>query len=407
MLRLAVISSHPIQYYAPWFRYIASQSKINLKVFYLWDFGITEQVDSGFEQTIKWDIPLLEGYAHEFVPNISHKPGTAHFWGLQNPTLLQRVKAFSPTAVLMMNYNYASLYSFIWRWPKQSVPLLFRGDSHRLFPAGGVKEFLRRQWISAIYSQFSGLLYVGKANARYFSYHGALPSKLFFSPHSVDNQRFFSQANSAQLQAKTWKADLGIPHNHRVVLFAGKFSEKKRPVDLLNAFIHAQLSKVSLLLVGAGPLAAELRAIAASHKNIYFTPFQNQSFMPRTYAAGDVFVLPSYGSGETWGLAINEAMCLGKPIIASDHVGCVEDLVRSDRNGIVFPAGDVAALTSALQKAFSDPERLKAWGNDSQEIIQQYCYAQMTAGLQQALATLVSPTNSSAKTDSKLSLTQD
>lgn len=389
MKKLAIISSHPIQYYAPWFRHLSEETNIDLKVFYLWDFGVTKKVDSGFEQAIKWDIPLLEGYAYEFAPNTSRNPGTSNFWGLQNPTLLQQVKAFSPAAVLLMNYNYASLYEFIWRWPRQSVPLLFRGDSHRLFPVSGVKEFLRRQWISAIYRQFSGLLYVGKANARYFINHGVSPSRLFFSPHSVDNQRFYTQSEVSKVQAVAWKAELGIPNNHRVVLFAGKFSEKKRPIDLLNAFLAAQLSNVSLLFVGTGPLAAKLKAIAAPYDNIYFAPFQNQTFMPRTYAVGDIFVLPSYGSGETWGLAINEAMCLGKPIIASDHVGCAEDLVQDGYNGIVFSAGNVAALTEALQKAFSNSKRLKAWGNNSKEIIRQYSYAQMTDGLQQALSALI------------------
>ena len=389
MSKLAIISSHPIQYYAPWFRHLSKETNIDLKVFYLWDFGVTEKVDSGFEQAIKWDIPLLEGYSYEFVPNTSKNPGTSHFLGLQNPTLLQRVKAFSPTAVLMMNYNYASLYKFIWHWPKQSVPLLFRGDSHRLFPVSGVKEFLRRQWISAIYRQFSGLLCVGKANARYFTDHGVSPSRLFFSPHSVDNQRFYTQSEVSIAQAVAWKAELGIPNNHRVVLFAGKFSEKKRPVDLLNAFLAAQLSNVSLLFVGTGPLAAKLKTIAAPYENIFFASFQNQTFMPRTYATGDIFVLPSYGSGETWGLAINEAMCLGKPIIASDHVGCAEDLVQDGYNGIVFSAGNVVALTEALQKAFSNSKRLKAWGNNSKEIIRQYSYTQMTEGLQQALSALI------------------
>lgn len=390
MKKLAIISSHPIQYYAPWFRYLTENTGIKLKVFYLWDFGITEQVDSGFGQAIKWDIPLLERYSYEFVPNISQNPGTSHFWGLQNPTLLKRVKAFSPTAVLMMNYNYASLYHFIWQWPKQRAPLLFRGDSHRLFSPPdkiwNIKEKLRRQWISAIYRQFSGFLFVGMANARYFTHHGVPEERLFFSPHSIDNQRFFSQLTIARAQAKEWKVELGIPNQHRVILFAGKFSATKRPLDLLQAFVAADLTDVSLLFIGTGPLSTNLAQAAACHNNIYFAPFQNQSYMPRTYAIGDIFVLPSYG--ETWGLAINEAMCLGCPIIASDHVGCVEDLVQSDRNGLVFPAGNVSALTHALKNAFSNPQRLKSWGEESQKIIQSYSYAQMTVGLQKALAAL-------------------
>lgn len=396
MKKLAIISSHPIQYYAPWFRYLTSETDIELKVFYLWDFGVTEQVDSGFEQTIMWDIPLLKGYSYEFVPNISQKPGTSHFWGLQNPTLLTQVKAFSPTAVLMMNYNHASLYRFIWQWPKQLAPLLFRGDSHRLFSGSkialSIREGLRRQWISTIYRRFAGVLYVGDANVRYFLHHGVPPERLFFSPHAIDNQRFSTQTESAQSEAKIWKAKLGIPANHRVILFAGKLSEKKRPLDLLKAFIAAELMDTSLLFVGTGPLFDELEAIAKTYDDIYFAPFQNQSYMPRTYAIGDVFVLPSYGDGESWGLAVNEAMCLGRPVIVSDHVGCAENLVQQGYNGLIFPAGNVLALANALKSAFANPQRLKEWGDHSKDIICSHSYAQATVGLQEALAAL----NSSA-----------
>ena len=80
MKKLAIITSHPIQYYAPWFRYLAEEKDFSIKVFYLWNFGITEQVDVGFQQSLQWDIPLLEGYDYEFVPNISSNPGTHQFW---------------------------------------------------------------------------------------------------------------------------------------------------------------------------------------------------------------------------------------------------------------------------------------------------------------------------------------
>src|SRR5690349_5587276 len=116
MKKLAIISTHPIQYYAPWFRYISSNTNIDLRVFYLWDFGITAQVDVGFKQVLQWDIPLLDGYDHEFVPNISSEPGVHHLWGLQNPSLVAQVKAYNPDAVLLMCYNYASIYRFLWQW---------------------------------------------------------------------------------------------------------------------------------------------------------------------------------------------------------------------------------------------------------------------------------------------------
>jgi glycosyltransferase involved in cell wall biosynthesis len=104
----------------------------------------------------------------------------------------------------------------------------------------------------------------------------------------------------------------------------------------------------------------------------------------------DLFVLPSFGNGETWGLAVNEAMCMGRPIIVSDHVGCAQDLVHSHRNGLIFPAGNVPALAAALQEAFAEPSRLRAWGDESREIIKGYSYKQATKGLLSALESAVS-----------------
>lgn len=391
MKKLAIVTSHPIQYYAPWFRYLANTNDINIKVFYLWDFGVTKQVDAGFKQAFQWDIPLLVGYDHEFVPNVSANPGTDHFWGLQNPSLVSRLLDYHPDAVLLMNYNYASFYRLLATWNTQKIPLLFRGDSHRLVTSSNTKAYLRQKFISQIYRRFAACLYVGKANYDYFRHHGVSQERLFFSPHTVDNERFFTQSQTAINQAAVWKQELGIPQNHAVILFAGKFESKKRPLDLMNAFLQANLSNVSLLFVGAGSLEQELKLKGAGHSNVYFAPFQNQSLMPRSYAACDLLVLPSYGHEETWGLVVNEAMCLGKPVIVSSHVGCAFDLVEQYDNGLIFSAGDVSALAHSLKEAFSDRERLQLWGENSKKIVSNYSYAQATQGLIKALDVLTKP----------------
>ena len=385
MNKLAIIVSHPIQYYAPWFRYLTDAIDLDVKVFYLWNFGVTQQIDQGFKQAFEWDIPLLEGYNYEFIPNVSSSPGTHHFRGLKNPALFSKVGLYDPNAILLMNYNYASIYQFLWQWQNHKSPIVFRGDSHRLIPNTGVKSWARRQFISQLYRRFAACLYVGKANYEYFRHHHVAPKQLFFSPHTVDNDRFFTQATLAIQEATLWKRELGIPDDYAVILFAGKFEEKKRPFDLLRAFVQANLSKVCLLFVGSGTLEQALKTEARKHANIFFASFQNQSLMSRTYAAADLFVLPSYGGWETWGLSINEAMCLGCPVLTSTHVGCTQDLVYPYKNGLSFPAGDVDALTQALKEAFIDRHRLKQWGLESRRIVSQYSYAQATGGLNQAL----------------------
>ncbi len=406
MKKLAIITSHPIQYYAPWFRYLAATTDLDIRVFYLWDFGITQQADQGFQQAIQWDIPLLTGYASEFVPNVSRRPGTSHPLGLQNPMLGDRVRAYAPDAVLLMNYNYASIYQFLLTW--HQTPILFRGDSHRLVPERGGKAWLRQQWIQQVFRRFAAVLYVGQANHDYFRAHGVPADRLFFAPHAIENERFMSHRVAAQQQAQHWKQTLGIPAAHRVVLFAGKLILKKRPQDLLQAFIAANIAETSLLIVGAGALEGDLRSQATGHNNIFFAPFQNQSLMPRTYAIADVFVLPSQGNSETWGLAVNEAMCMAKPIIVSDHVGCAANLVKPGENGWIFPAGDVTALTECLQDALQAGDRLIQFGQASERQIQHYSYRQTTDGLQQALNWInpLSTPSLTATTEQKLYVQQ-
>ena len=102
-----------------------------------------------------------------------------------------------------------------------------------------------------------------------------------------------------------------------------------------------------LVLVGAGELHAEIDRIAAAHPQRFrVLPFQNQSRMPIVYRLGDLVVLFS-GYGETWGLAVNEALACGRPVLVSDRVGCAADVV--DRGcGRVIAWNDFAALERAV-----------------------------------------------------------
>jgi glycosyltransferase involved in cell wall biosynthesis len=399
--RLAIITTHPVQYYAPWFRQLAATSWFELKVFYLWDFGSGSRHDPGFDQSVRWDLPLLEGYDYEFVPNSSPKPGTHHFRGITNPRLLARLNDYAPDAALVFGYNYRSLLQLIFAGhQRRRFPLIFRGDSHRLGKrrsevgsqksAVGFKAKLRRLAIKGVYKRFAAFLYVGKANRQYFEMHGVPDSKLFFAPHAVDNERFFESAQTAELEAQRWRGELGIPPHHLVILFAGKFEKKKRPHDLLQAFRLLNEPDISLLFVGSGHLEKELRQQAADVPNVIFAPFQNQTLMPRTYAACDLFVLPSLGPDESWGLAVNEAMCMAKPVVVSNHVGCGPDLVKPRVNGLSFQAGDVAALSAALREATSVRGRLQKWGVESRNIVSCYSYRGITRGLLQALDSLAS-----------------
>lgn len=411
-MKLAVIVSHPIQYYSPWFAHVAAALAERggaLRVFYLWDFGVAHRLDPKFGRVVAWDVPLLEGHDHEFVPNVSRRPGTSWFGGLNNPELLPRVRSWRPDAVLQFGYNYRALAGFDLRWNAKRAPLLFRGDSHLLaddgeqsfqssvvgFQRERLKQWTRKVGLRALFKRFAGFLAVGRANADYFHAHGVPESKITICPHAVDNAFFLGRKNaSIQFSAGTvqrreergLRGELGIAEDELVFLFVGKFEDKKQPLQLLDAFCKADTGRATLLFVGSGALEQRLKTEAlkteGSAKRVVFVPFQNQSRMPAVYRTCDILVLPSKGRYETWGLAVNEAGCCGLPSIVSSHVGCRPDLVEENVTGLVFPAGETDELARCLSAAAARRDRLPAMGAAMRRLVTgRYSYEQSTTAL--------------------------
>lgn len=353
--RLALVTSHPVQYYAPWFRALARRLPGSLRVFYLWQNQPPDRppgIDREFGRTLRWDCDLLGGYEHEFVANTAAEPGTHHFHGLRNPALPDRLRAHTPDAVLLLGYGWNSPLRLALTW--RDCPLILRGDSHDLGRSPGARSLLRTWTLRALFTRFTAFAAVGTANRAHYLRHGVPPGRIFQVPHCVDNHAFATAADPAA--ALAWRRALGVPDRHRLVGFAGKLVRKKRPDLLLRAFARLAAPDTSLVFIGDGALAPELHALAAARAPstpVHFVPLQNQSAMPPALAALDLLVLPSEGPGETWGLVVNEAMAVGVPALVSTHVGCRADLIVEGVTGWSFPAGDESALTATLARALA------------------------------------------------------
>jgi glycosyltransferase involved in cell wall biosynthesis len=175
---------------------------------------------------------------------------------------------------------------------------------------------------------------------------------MFFVPHFVDNDWFARMATQSdrQMTRSRW----GAGPESFVVLFAGKFIPKKRPLDILPAMqkCGAPGREVIAVFVGSGDLEQPLREQSLKlGVPARFEGFKNQTEMPACYAAADVLVLPS-DHGETWGLVVNEAMACGLPTIVSDAVGCGPDLIVEGVTGYTFPVTDPIALADRVTKLF-------------------------------------------------------
>jgi glycosyltransferase involved in cell wall biosynthesis len=348
--KMAIVCTHPIQYYAPVFRALAKSGQIDLRVFYTWSQAATGGMfDSGFGSEVKWDIPLLDGYAHQFVRNAAKRPGLDHFGGLNTPTLAGEIEAWEPDAVLVYTWN-SQAHLRVLRYFKGRLPVLFRGDSTLLDHRPWWRALLRRLFLTWVYSHVDVAIAVGTNNRDYFRWCGLPSWRIVFAPHSIDTVRFAAERASHENLAAQWRQELGVGPEAIVILFAGKLQPKKNPGLLLDAF--GSLKDGShLVILGNGELEGELKERAETIENVHFMSFKNQSVMPAVYRLGDIFVLPSQGPEETWGLALNEAMASGRAIIASSKAGGACDLILSGENGWIFESGNRSALEDVLRRA--------------------------------------------------------
>lgn len=378
MKRIAIVSTHPIQYNAPFFRALLERNQIDLKVFYTWSQVREKVEDSGFGMSIRWDIPFLEGYSYEFVLNRAKYPGNRSFWGIKNPNLIKKIEEFQPDAVLVYGWNFHS-HLKVMRYFKKKIPVWFRGDSHLLDEHGDFKKVLRRFFLKWVYRYVDKAFYVGTHNKEYFLKHGLRESQLVYGPHAIENGRFFdSEVSQYEQKAREWRRELGYDEKDHVILFAGKFETKKNPVLLIRAIQKINSSThhpIKLLLVGNGVLEEELKELAANDKNIQLLPFQNQSKMPIVYRLGNVFCLPSQGPGETWGLAINEAMACHRPVIASDKVGAAIDMIKPAENGFVFKSNDTNGLKDKIMLILKDEKALKKMSTKASLVSKEFDYS--------------------------------
>jgi glycosyltransferase involved in cell wall biosynthesis len=379
--KLAIITTHPIQYNAPLFRLLSKRGKISVKVYYTWGQSKDKVYDARFGIERNWDVPLLEGYDYEFINSITKHPDSNRFFGIINRGLYKKIKKEQFDAVLIFRWSLLS-HLLLMQQLGENPLLFFRGDSHLLQKVKGLKSIFKNWALRFIYRRVDIAFATGTYNRDYFLFSGLQPHQIITAPHAVDNTFFEIDEEINENKALTQRRKIGIPDNAIVFLYAGKFYKLKQLDLLIKGFRKLQSENHYLLLVGNGEQEEELRTLSQLNKRIIFYPFQNQSAMPSVYRMGDVFVLPS--KSETWGLSVNEAMACKRPVLVSDQCGCAPDLVIDGETGYVFQSGNEEHLIKQLMK-FTDKEITQKMGRIAGTYIQQFSLEKIADLIEQIL----------------------
>jgi glycosyltransferase involved in cell wall biosynthesis len=360
--RVLAIATHPAQYQAPLFRRMAARTDLDLHVAYCTLRGAEAAHDPEFGATVKWDIPLLDGYAWKHVPNKG--PGADSFFGLRNSAIWKMIREGKFDAVLCyVGYVRASFWIACLAAKLSRTAFLFGTDATTLTPRDGRmwKRPVKRIFWPFLFRLADRVIAPSSGSLSLMRSLGIPDDRVTLIPYVVDNDWWL--AESARVDRAAVRSSWGASPKSTVILFCAKLQPWKRPLDLLRAFAKANLPNALLVFAGEGPLRQQLEAEAALMgvtSCVRFLGFVNQTQLPAIYTAADVMVLPS--EYEPFGVVVNEAMLCGCPVAASDHVGAARDLIAHGCTGFVFSCGNVEALAEILQQASAEPTRLSEMG---------------------------------------------
>lgn len=377
MYRVALVASHVIQYQAPLFRLLAAERDLDLTVIYCDRMGAEAFHDADMGTEVRWDLDLLSGYRYVFLRNFGFGDG---YTRLINPGIVPKILFGRFDAVLFFA-GWGTITSLLGvaACRASNTPFFLFGDSS--FPPP--RQFVRDAFLRTLFRLAHGFLVSGALNADYYRHYGADERRFHSVPFAIDNERFARGAEGAR---EPMRAQLGVRDEQLLIVFSAKLVARKDPMTLLRAVdAMRHRNRATILFLGHGELRDELERFASEHKlDVRFAGFVNQTDLPRHYVAADVLVLPS--TYEPRGLVVNEAMACGLPVIVSDRVGAIGDLVQPDDNAFVFPAGDAKTLASQLDRLIDEPQLRARMARRSREIVATFDYAHAVRGVREALA---------------------
>jgi glycosyltransferase involved in cell wall biosynthesis len=374
MKKLAILASHPVYYQTPLWAGLAKEEALEVKVFFENKMAVGEYYDPEFGKLIEWNLPLFEGYEHQFIKS------TLGF--------LLDLKRGNFDALLVNSWNSRLAWIAIFAAKALGIKVLLRAENpwNQEKTRKGMKQAFRRFALLSLFSMVSAFLYIGEENKEFYLRYGRDPKKLFSTPYALDNPRLLKSVPDPALVRHEVRKQLNISEDAVVVLSVGKLIPKKRPLDVLKAYEEMTVLNKALIFIGEGELRGELERCVSEKdlKNVHFAGFVGQNEVGRYYVSSDIFVLAS-GRGETWGLVVNEALCFGLPVILSDIVGSGADLVRPGENGFIVPCGAILGLAQKLDLLASNPSLRKEFSHASYSIIGDYTYQKDIQGILRSL----------------------
>lgn len=274
--------------------------------------------------------------------------------------LIDWLEKWNPDALIVeANPRYISTPSTVKWMHERNKPVIGWG-----LGSPPIRGFLK-SWRASFIDQFDGMIAYSQRGAEEYAALGFPREKIFVAHNAVSGPPTFplpQRPSTFNPSALPTVAGQAVKPS---ILFVGRLQARKRVEDLLLACAVTELNP-RLVIIGDGPERKRLEEFA---EKIYpaaeFVGAKHGAELAPYFLEADLFVLPGTG-----GLAVQQAMSYGLPVIVAQGDGTQDDLVRPE-SGWQIPPGIVHALIHFLKEALSDPARLRKMGEESYRIVKE------------------------------------
>lgn len=310
-----------------------------------------------------WDIDkILEQFQFEyqFIPGISLKRGI-HI----RPSVLWYLWRYKPNVIVTAEFNLQTLFALIYARLSRSKILI----QCELTKHTGVK---RRAFRKLLAQHCDGFIANSFEARKYLCDLGAKPETIFVSFQLPDVINWKSLVEEEKKSRDILKAGLGL--KGKVILYVGRMEPLKGVDLLLKAFhrVTEMMQDVSIMLVGSGSEEGRLKEYCRQSNisdRVIFTGYKQPGEVPKYYAAADILAFPTLG--DTFGMAVSEALAGGLPVICSPFAGAA-DLIQEGKNGYILDPRDTERLAAILSSVLMDDDLLESLKRGALESIENF-----------------------------------
>jgi glycosyltransferase involved in cell wall biosynthesis len=359
-IRLAIVASHPIPYYVPFYRALSASGLLDAHVLFASRLGLQPKLDPQMGVEIAWKMDLTGGYSHEFLPEADRITRTG-LREVDNPSVTAALRRIRPDAVVVHGYGMMTMLRAL-AWCRISrIPAILISDSSTHSSGPGIRRMLKLAMAPILLRQYAGFLTLSERSEQHLSSLGVPRARMFRTPMLLPEHFWEVRAERAAVRQQM-RAELALRDADVALLYVGKLYPGKRVGDIIAALQQLRrdgmdLDRVQFMVAGHGEQREGLAGeAAAAGVPVQFLGFVNIDALPRYYCAADALIHPA--EIEQYGMVVLEAAVLGLPLILSDRVGAIgaTSIARPAVNALVYGCGDRRALARAIRRLIEQPE---------------------------------------------------